>query len=458
MSLLKDLPKLLKSGLRRDQVRGAALAIHRRGRLYQTAAGVLNVDSGVTATPDSVFQIGSITKIFTTTLIMQLVDEGLLDLDTPVRKYLPGFRVADSAVSRAVTPRHFLCHTSGIEGDLFVDTGYGENSANRLQDMGTMLPSLFPPGERLSYCNFGFAMLGRIAEELTGESWDALMRSRIFQPLGMTKALTLPEETIRYRAAIGHIPDSRAPGGHRISPMPWLTHGQKAAGATPMMSAADLLKFAVMHIDRGRAGSGERLLTAGSVSQMQRPQFRLGGQFARSINAWGLGWMLMRWSGKKIVGHDGGTVGQYAFLRVLPDEDLAIALLTNGGDAGGLYASLYETLLKGLAGVDMPTTPGVDEALNEKLAGSLSRYTGRYQNISGITEVSARGGKLFMEVVPNGLGAALPKTRLKLVDRNAARLETGDPAIDRGLILFNDPGEDPASFIMNGVRMSRRIS
>ena len=145
--------------------------------------------------------------------------------------------------------------------------------------------------------------------------------------------------------------------------------------------------------------------------------------------------MLMRWSGKKIVGHDGGTVGQYAFLRVLPDEDLAIALLTNGGDAGGLYASLYETLLKGLAGVDMPTTPGVDEALNEKLADSLDRYTGRYQNISGITEVSARGGKLFMEITPNGMGAALPKTRLKLVDRNAARLETGDPAIDRGLIL-----------------------
>ena len=321
-----------------------------------------------------------------------------------------------------------------------------------------MLPSLFPPGERLSYCNFGFAMLGRIAEELTGRSWDTLMRERIFQPLGMTQALTLPQETLRYRAAIGHVPDSRAPSGHRISPMPWLSQGQKAAGATPMMSAADLLKFAVMHIDRGRAGSGQRILSAGSVSQMQKAQFRLSGKFARSLNAWGLGWMLMRWSGARIIGHDGGTVGQYAFLRVLPDQDLAIALLTNGGDAGGLYESLYRDLLKGLARVDMPETPEVDEALNEKLAGSLDRYTGRFQNISGITEISARGGKLFMEITPNGFGAALPKSRLKLVDRNSARLETGDPVVDRGLILFNDPGEDPVSFVMNGVRMSRRIN
>ncbi len=457
MSLLKDLPKLLKAGIRQHNVPGAALAIHRRGRLYETAAGVLNVDTRVTATPDAVFQIGSITKIFTTTLIMQLVDEGLLDLDTPVRKYLPKFRVADASVSRTVTPRQFLSHTSGIEGDLFMDTGCGEDSIARLQDMGTLLPSLFPPGERLSYNNFGFAMLGRITEVVNGQSWDAVIRERLFQPLGMTHALTLPEDTLRYRAAIGHVPDSRAPGGHRLSPMPWLSHGQKAAGATPMMSAADLLKFAVMHLDRGRAASGERILSAGSVSQMQKPQFRLKGNFTRSLNAWGLGWMLMRWSGRKIIGHDGGTVGQYSFLRVVPGEDLAIALLTNGGDAGGLYESLYGTLLKGLAGVEMPQTPAIDEGLNERMTDSLDRYVGRYQNISGITEISARGGKLFMEITPNGLGDQLPKSRLKLVDRNAARLATGDPTLDRGLILFNDPDEDPVSFIMNGVRMSRRI-
>ena len=136
---------------------------------------------------------------------------------------------------------------------------------------------------------------------------------------------------------------------------------------------------------------------------------------------------------------------------------MAIALLTNGGDAGGLCEELYRTLLKGLARVDMPTTPTVDEGLNERLADSLDRYTGRYRNMSGTTEITARGGRLYMEIKPNGFGAALPKSRLKLVDGNAARLATGDPMLDRGLILFNDPDENPASFIMNGVRMSRRV-
>jgi CubicO group peptidase (beta-lactamase class C family) len=390
---------------------------------------------------------------------MQLVDEGLLDLDVPVREYLPGFRVADPTATRTVTPRHFLSHTSGIEGDLFTDTGCGDDSIARLQDMGTMLPSLFPPGERLSYCNFGFAMLGRVTEVLTGQTWDQVMRERLFEPLGMEHALTKPEETLRYRAAIGHIPDGRAQDGHRISPMPWLSHGQKAAGATPMMSAADLLKFAVMHIERGRNRTGNRLVSAASIREMQKPQFKIRGTFARSLQGWGLGWMLMRWSGKRIVGHDGGTVGQYAFLRVLPEEDLAIALLTNGGDAGGLYEELYRTLLKGLARVEMPEVPEIDETLNERLADDLSRYTGRYQNMAGITEISARAGSLTMEVMPTGIaGAPLPKSPLKLVDRNAARLATGNPALDRNLIVFNDPDEDPVSSLMNGVRMSRRIS
>ena len=455
MSLLKDLPKLLRSGIRRHDVPGASLAVHRRGRRYETAAGVLNLDTGVKVTPDSVFQIGSITKIFTTTLIMQLVDEGLIDLDTPIRKYLPGFRVADRQASRTVTPRHFLSHTSGIEGDLFVDTGNGPDSIARLQDMGTLLPSLFPPGERLSYCNFGFAMLGRIIEVVTGRTWDEVIRKRLFEPLDMTHALTLPEETLRFRAAIGHVPDSR--GGQRLSPMPWLSHGQKAAGATPMMSASDLLRFAVMHIERGRSPSGGRVLSARSARQMQQAQFRMRGAFARGINAWGLGWMMMRWSGRRVIGHDGGTVGQYAFLRILPEEDLAIALLTNGGDAGGLYEDLYRTLLKGLARVEMPQTPPVDEALNERMADSLDRYTGRYRNIEGITEISTRGGRLFMEMRPTGLAAALEKSPLKLVDRNTARLQTGNPILDRGLILFNDPGDDPVPYLMNGVRMSRRI-
>lgn len=458
MSTLSDLPKLLSSGIRRFNVPGATLAIHRRGRLYETAAGVLNVNTGVRTTPDSVFQIGSISKIFTTTLIMQMVDEGILDLDTPVRRYLPKFQVADPIATRTVTPRHFLTHTSGIEGDLFTDTGRGDDSIARLQDMGIMLPSLFPPEERLSYCNFGFAMLGRITEVLYGQTWDQVIRERLFEPLGMTHALTLPEDTVRFRTAVGHVADPKKPKANIVTPLPWLCFGQKAAGATPTMSAADLLKFAVIHMEKGKSRNGETILSAGAVRQMQKPQFRLPRHSARSLQAWGLGWMLMNWSGKRIIGHDGGTIGQYSFLRVLPEEDLAIALLTNGGDAGGLYEALYRDLLASLARVDMPETPAVDDALNERLADSLGRYTGRYRNMATLTEISARAGKLSLEITPTGMaGTTLKKSPLRLVDRHAARLATGNPMLDRNLFLFGDPGDDPARFLTSGVRLSRRI-
>lgn len=453
MSVLTDLPELLKKGLRRHKVPGAALAVYRRGRMYEAAAGVLNLNTRVPATPDSVFQIGSISKIFTATLIMQLVDEGLLDLDVPVREYLSGFAVADGKVSRIVTPRHLLTHTSGIEGDFFVDSGRGDDSIARLQDMGTMLPNLFPPGERLSYCNFGFAMLGRITEVLTGLTWDRAIRERLFEPLGMTHALTLPEDTVKFRAAIGHVPNPKKRGESMITPMPWLAFGQKAAGSTPSMSAADLLKFAAMHLDRGITKTGSRILSRQSVRQMQQPQIRLPRHFARGIDAWGLGWMLMRCSGRRVIGHDGGTVGQYAFLRLVPEADLGIALLTNGGDAGALYDAVFSTLLDGLAKIELPDLPQVDDAVRI----DPPRYVGRYANIAGVTEISERRSKLYLAVEPTGLaGAPIGRTELAFVDRNTARLVSDDPLLSRSVFLFQDPADDPVRYVLT-TRLSRRL-
>lgn len=357
-----------------------------------------------------------------------------------------------------MTPRHFLTHTSGIEGDLFVDAGRGDDNIRRLQDMGTLLPSLFPPGERLSYCNFGFAMLGRITEVLAGMTWDQAMRRKLFRPLGMTHALTLPEETLRYRAAIGHVPDPKRPGEQMLSPMPWLSLGQKAAGATPTMAAADLLKFARMHLDRGVTKDGERLLSRRAVREMQQVQSRLPKHFSGGLDAWGLGWMLMRWSGKRVIGHDGGTVGQYSFLRIVPEDDLAIALLTNGGDARGLYDELMAPLLKNLARIDLPGVPEVDDALTARQSARLDRYVGRYANISGVTEISARQGRLYVEVTPTDIaGMTLPKSPLAFVDRNTVRMATGDPVADRNVWLFQDPDHTPARFLQFGARLARRV-
>ena len=195
---------------------GASLAVLTSAGVSAAASGILNLDTGVEATTDSLFQIGSITKVWTATLAMQLVDEGLLDLDVPIRTYLPGFRVADDEITDAVTARHLLSHTSGIDGDHFADTGRGDDVLERYVESCATLRRVLPLGATMSYCNTGFVILGRIVEVLRGSTWDEALRRHLVEPLGLTHTATLPEDVLRFRAAIGHI----QPPGHEIQRLP----------------------------------------------------------------------------------------------------------------------------------------------------------------------------------------------------------------------------------------------
>ncbi|WP_329430438.1 serine hydrolase domain-containing protein [Streptosporangium sp. NBC_01495] len=125
MTLLPDLQGWIDRAAGRHGVPGAAVAVGMGDQLAEAATGVINLDTGVEATADSLFQIGSVTKVWTTALVMQLVGEGLVDLDEPVREYLPEFGVLDAAASESITVRQLLSHTGGFDGDLFEDTGRG---------------------------------------------------------------------------------------------------------------------------------------------------------------------------------------------------------------------------------------------------------------------------------------------------------------------------------------------
>ncbi len=186
------------------RVPGATLGIWSDGREVLAACGVLNRATKVPVTGDSLFQVGSITKIWTTMIIMQLIDEGLLSLDTTVADALPGIRLGAADVGGQVTVRHLLTHTSGIDGDIFTDTGRGDDCIERYIGELAAAPSTFPVGAAYSYCNSGFILLGRIIEVLDGKSWDESLRERLTGPLTLTRTVTLPEEAILHRAAVGH--------------------------------------------------------------------------------------------------------------------------------------------------------------------------------------------------------------------------------------------------------------
>jgi dipeptidyl aminopeptidase/acylaminoacyl peptidase len=336
----------------RHNVPGAQLGILRLGGtdddLVEAAHGVLNVDTGVTTTTDSVFQIGSITKVWTTTVAMQLVDEGKVDLDAPVAEVLPDLKLADPDVTKQVTLRHLLTHTSGVDGDVFTDTGRGDDAVERYVALLADAAQNHPLGATWSYCNSGFSLAGRIIEQLTGTTWDAAIRERLFGPLGLTHTVTLPEDALLYRAAVGHVGDdepTRAP----VWGLP------RAVGPAGLITSTvrDVLAFARMHLRGGVAADGTRLLSAESAATMADKHADLPDKHSLG-DSWGLGWIRFDWSGHRLIGHDGNTIGQSAFLRLLPEQDLAVALLTNGGNARDLYQDLYREIFADVAGIDMP--------------------------------------------------------------------------------------------------------
>ena len=156
----RELPDLLA----KHEVPGAAWAVLHEGEIVDGAAGLLSRTTEVEATPDSVFQIGSITKLWTSTLVMQLVDEGLVDLDVPIRTYLPEFHLASESAAEVITTRQLLNHTAGFEGDIFTDTGVGDDCLEKYIALLADVPQLFEPGEQFSYNNAGYCVLGRLVD------------------------------------------------------------------------------------------------------------------------------------------------------------------------------------------------------------------------------------------------------------------------------------------------------
>jgi CubicO group peptidase (beta-lactamase class C family) len=440
-----ELPRRLSDLITRHHVPGASLAVLAGGEVSEAAAGLLNTRTGQAATPDSLWQIGSITKVYTATLIMQLAEAGRLDLDAPVVEVLPDLRLADPDATKRVTPRHLLSHTSGIPGDLFLDTGRGDDCVARYVAACEDLSLSHPLGATMSYCNAGYVIAGRIVEQLTDQSWDRALADRVLAPLGLTHTMTLPEEVIRYGAAIGHAGEPAVPVDTWILP--------RSTGPAGLISAtaSDVVAFARMHLDGG-AG----VLSGASVRAMQEPQVVMPDPFTLGTH-WGLGWILFEWN-KRVYGHDGSTIGQGAFLRVVPDEGLAIALLTNGGNAADLYRDLYGGLLSELAGVLIPERPGPPATPPDV---DLDEHVGVYERVGNRIEVTRREDHLVAKVTITGELAAMvptPTTEYELTPVSQDLFVTRPPGTRTWAPMTFYRLEDGSAYVHFGVRATPKVS
>ncbi|MGW4101828.1 serine hydrolase [Streptomyces sp. NPDC004976] len=450
----------------RHRVPGAVLGIvrtrpdatgARHDESAEAAHGVLNAVTGVPVTTDSLFQIGSISKVWTATLVMQLADEGLLDLDAPLTAVLPELSLADPQTTKSVTMRHLLTHTSGIDGDVFTDTGRGDDCLEKyvagLAEMGIN----HPLGATWSYCNSGFSLMGRVVERLTGVTWDRAMDERVFTPLGLRHTVTLPEEALLHRAAVGH-EGHNDDGSPRRAPVWGLPRSLGPAGLITS-TAADVLAFARAHLCGGRTADGGELLSAAGTRAMAARHAELPDPYTLG-DSWGLGWCRFTWDGRLVLGHDGNTIGQSAFLRLLPAEGLAVTLLTNGGNARDLYEDLLGEIFAELAGLDMPRTPAPPP---RPPTVDVAPHTGVYERAGARIEVLERDGGGVLRTTVTGPLAELvsdPVDEYTLVPLDASgdlfAVRKPSSRTWRPVVFYTLPGGE--KYLHHGVRATPRVT
>jgi len=395
---LNNLQAYVEGLVEKHQVPAVSLAVWRNNQLYRAAAGTLNRETGVAATPDSIFQIGSITKVFTASLVMQLVDEGRVELDRPVKHYLSDFQIADPGATKTITVRQLLNHTNGMMGDFFPDDAHAEgNLIARYVDRCNLLPQIHPPGDQYSYSNAAFAIAGRLIEVVLGISWFTAIENRIFKPLGMQTAVARPTEVLRFSTAMGHALSSESSTKWRLADECYLTLGQAPAGSTLMMSASDVLKFAKAHLDHGQTETGDSWLSSNAVDQMQESHFKLpplSSVFDQFVGiAWGK--LVFKQSGAIMVSHNGATLGFESMLRLIPEQNLAFSVLVNGVEPG-VIAAIGGELMAALAGIDMKE-PEPTECNVQDMA--LDRLTGCYESFNSVYKVTRNDDQLMASLL-----------------------------------------------------------
>ena len=391
LSRLGDLQDALDTLARRHKVPGASLAVAREDELLDFATGVVNADTGVETTPDSIFQIGSNTKVFTATLVMQLVETGQVDLDEPVRTYLKDFALDDRTAAGEITVRQLLTHTSGIQGDYFKGFGRGEDAIERYVASLADIDLVHRPGEMWSYCNSGFVTAGRLAEVVTGQPYHQLLAEKICGPLRLSSTTIRVEEMVAKRCAVGHVP---GPGGKpMVPPVVVMEYASAPAGSLTTSTAAELVRFAQMHLRGGAGPDGGAVLSPASTRAMQEPQVALPPGTG-SDGRMGIGWILDTWSGKRVIWHTGGTIGQSSFLYCVPDESLVVTLLTNSATGGLMWRDLGRWLFDELAGMSVPQPP---KAADPPPALDLAKYAGTYERYGVRAVVTVDGDALALQ-------------------------------------------------------------
>lgn len=289
--------------------------------------GFSDLESRTPAAPDTVYRMGSVTKLFTSTAILQLRDRGKLRLDDPVSAFLPWFKLRfPGADSPPITIRHLLTHTSGLprEADVPYWTDHVFPTRARLVEVVATQEPIAPAGTTYHYSNLGLSLLGEIVAEVSGRSWAEYLQDEIFEPLGMHSTSGAPDESLLSRRATPYM--LPGPDGTRAV-FDYYDAGAIGPAANLVSTVEDMARFAALQFSGGPAG-GTQVVSGSTLREMHRvhwvyPSFS-GGR--------GLGFSVSRRGGTTFVGHGGWIGGNRSNLMMVPDEKIAVIAMLNADD------------------------------------------------------------------------------------------------------------------------------
>jgi CubicO group peptidase (beta-lactamase class C family) len=307
---------------------GVAVGLWADGREVHVCHGVTSVENPLPVDPDTLYLLGSITKTYTATALMRLVAEGRVELDAPVRRYVPELVLKDEQTAAQVTVLNLLNHTSGLGWDLLLDTGEGDDALASFVPRLAELELIAPLGARASYSQAGYSVLGRVIEKVVGMPYEKAIASLLIEPLGLSHCFFAADDVMTRRFVVGHnLGDDGTLSVARL----WRGPRYRNPGGGMASSVGDQLRWARFHLGEGRAESGERVLPAEVLHRMTEPTVELGGTLG---DAFGICWFLRDVDGVRTVGHGGSANGQFAELLTVPERDFAVVSLSNAGPHG----------------------------------------------------------------------------------------------------------------------------
>jgi CubicO group peptidase (beta-lactamase class C family) len=401
--------------LNRRPAVGLAVGVVRDGRFGSFYGhGVADIAAGTPVTGDTVFRIGSITKTFTAIAVMQLWEQGLVDLDAPANDYLRAYQLIPAKASfQPATVRHLLTHTAGIAEVLHASDWLrperGEIPAGLASvKVGEPLPSLresyrhglrlaAEPGTTFSYSNRGFATLGQIVEDVSGLPFERYLREHIFDPLGMPDTDLIRSDLVKSRLARGY--NLRSGGAKAVTDREWVP-----AGALSIYSTTrDMARFVAALIG---GGSGEHgaILEPATLTTMFAPHYQPDSRLP------GMGLAFFRYDagGHIVIGHDGVLPGFQSQFFMAPDDAVGIVAFTNGSSGAMFWLPIeLSRLLHHLLDVpeeavrsDVPHHPEIWGKLcgRYQLPPRVSDLRARMMMGAGV-QVFVRGGQLMLRVL-----------------------------------------------------------